>query len=191
MGLTELSKLFWDNRMVDVMISHKCKICSSTDIRVEYHGKLRTGVVATQPCQTSMTSNNLDVFICGNCGVMWHNHAKPPQMYESGEYWEILTGEDNADGYYKLYDKKVLDKLTWTGTDIFRNKVVADVGTGGGSFLDFLSGVAKRTIAIEPAKEYRRTLESKGHCVFDYVSTALSCNDSAAEGGALRCNHLI
>ena len=59
-----------------------------------------------------------------------------------------------------------------TGTDIFRNKVVADIGCGGGSFVDFLKGVAACTVAIEPSEIYRTGLAKKGHETFAYASLA-------------------
>lgn len=57
-----------------------------------------------------------------------------------------------------MYDKESLDKLTYTGTDIFRHKIVAGIGCGCGTFLAFLSGMVQEIIAIEPSEVYRSVM---------------------------------
>jgi 2-polyprenyl-3-methyl-5-hydroxy-6-metoxy-1,4-benzoquinol methylase len=50
--------------------------------------------------------------------------------------------------------------------------VVADIGCGGGSFLDFVSGAAREIIAIEPSKEYDNTLKERGYHTYQYADQA-------------------
>ena len=71
-----------------------------------------------------------------------------------------------------IHDKECLEKFHYTGTDIFRNKVVADIGCGGGGWLDFLKGVAQKTVAIEPSEYYQKHLKEKGHNTFAYMNEA-------------------
>jgi SAM-dependent methyltransferase len=49
---------------------------------------------------------------------------------------------------------------------IFTGRVVADIGCGGGTCLDRLAPLARRTIAIEPYEGYHASLEARGHTVF-------------------------
>ena len=44
-----------------------------------------------------------------------------------------------------------------------------DFGCGGGSFLDSIRGVAKKTIAIEPFIGYHESLKSRGHEVYSDI----------------------
>lgn len=78
-----------------------------------------------------------------------------------------------TEDYALLHDKEVLDKLSYTGTDIYRNKIVADIGCGGGSFLDFVSGAASQVVGIEPTEDFRRVLKQKGYHMYAYAEDAL------------------
>jgi 2-polyprenyl-3-methyl-5-hydroxy-6-metoxy-1,4-benzoquinol methylase len=103
---------------------------------------------------------------------MWHEYRMPSNWYVSGEYRLTIENSLDINDYYKRHDKSVAVKLQWTGTDIFRDKIVMDVGAGGAGFLDFISTVASKTIAIEPTGHYRYAIQSKGvHDVYDYLST--------------------
>ncbi len=44
----------------------------------------------------------------------------------------------------------------------------------GGSFLDFVSGSARETVAIEPSRTFRDALKTRGYRVFPYVQDALA-----------------
>jgi 2-polyprenyl-3-methyl-5-hydroxy-6-metoxy-1,4-benzoquinol methylase len=147
----------------------KCKLCGSASIKIEYHGKLKTNLVPP----LAQTEEEVDVFKCDNCGVIWHNYVLPDNYYTSEVYRVTLENSNELEVHYSRHDRDVLKKLSWTGTDIFRNKVVADIGAGGGCFIDFLIGVAGKTIAIEPNEIYRNAMSAKGPTVYDYTSSAL------------------
>jgi len=53
-----------------------------------------------------------------------------------------------------------------------RAKSIADIGCGGGSLLDYLSGVSARQVAIEPYSEYRDHLARRGYATFPYAKAA-------------------
>lgn len=146
-----------------------CTICGSKKIKNIYQGELKTGLLK------GWTEKGYTVWQCEDCGTIWNEAYKDyniADFYESAEYRTRIDTNTSIETYYNKYDKEVLDKLTMTGTDIFRNKIVADIGCGGGSFLDFVKGVASQTIAIEPSKIYRKGLMEKGHNTYAYISNA-------------------
>lgn len=146
----------------------KCKICGHEKIAVIYNDYIRDGAVET------LTENKYKMFQCEKCGVIWHdiNEEVNAQFYQSAQYRLALEKDAAIGHYYELHDREVLEKLQYTGTDIFRNKIVADIGCGGGSFLDFVSGAAAKTIGIEPSSLYREQLVQKGHDTYAYASQA-------------------
>lgn len=148
---------------------NSCRICNSNSIKIIYHGKIKTGLLS------GYTDKDYDVFQCESCKTIWNNGYMDysfQEFYESVEYRTRIENDISIDAYCEKYDKDVLDKLEMTGTGIFRNKVVADIGCGGGSFIDFIGGVANISIAIEPSKIYREGLQKKGHKVYGYASEA-------------------
>jgi hypothetical protein len=114
----------------------KCKLCGSANTKIEYYGKLKTNLVPP----LAQTEDETDVFKCNDCGVIWHNYVLPDNYYTSDAYRTMLENSNELEVHYRLHDREVLKKLSWTGTDIFRHKVVADIGAGGGCFIDFLLG---------------------------------------------------
>lgn len=146
----------------------KCRICGCEETEVIYHGPIKTGLL------DGYTAEDYDVYQCRKCKVIWNlaGHEKIREFYEDGEYRKRIDGNPEIDIYYRKYDREVLDKLELTGTDLFRNQVVADIGCGGGSFLDFVSGAAKEIVTIEPAKIYRKELQKKYHA-YPYAADAM------------------
>lgn len=156
----------------------ECKICGSKNIKVIYHGVLKTGLLS------GWTEKEYDVFQCVECRTIWNDGYKDydfSKFYESSEYRTRIESDISIDAYCDKYDKDVLDKLQMTGTGIFRNKVVADIGCGGGSFIDFVGGVASTSIAIEPSVTYREGLLKKGHKVYGYASEAKKDFDESVD----------
>lgn len=80
------------------------------------------------------------MYQCNDCDVIWHKPVlENNSYYESEEYRKSLEGTSEENDFYKLHDKESLDKFLYTGTSIFRNKVVADLGCGCGAFLDYVN----------------------------------------------------
>jgi 2-polyprenyl-3-methyl-5-hydroxy-6-metoxy-1,4-benzoquinol methylase len=92
--------------------------------------------------------------------------------YEEDEYRQRVESSAAVEDFYRLHDREQAEKLGILGTETLRGQVVADIGCGGGSFLDFLYGVAQETIAIEPARSYQDALAQK-HRYFQYGADAL------------------
>ena len=147
----------------------KCKICNSEDIRIIYYGKIRKGGIG------KYTKKDVSMYQCQKCQVIWHELKEKDieDYYESTEYRDSLEGSSDINEFYKLHDKETMAKFTYTGTECFRHKVVADIGCGGGAFLDFLKGVAKEIVAVEPSLQYRKIMDEKEYHTYPYASEAV------------------
>lgn len=143
----------------------ECRICGNKDSQVVYKGRIRDGAFG------NYTNHDVEMHQCQKCGAIYHECSRDKEFYESSEYREKMG--QKTDDYAVLHDKEVLDKLNYTGTDIFRDKTVADVGCGGGSFLDFVSGAASQVVGIEPTQAFREKLSGKGYHMYTYVGDAL------------------
>ena len=116
-------------------MGNSCKLRGSTEIKMEYEGLIRDGGLG------KYTKRPVTMYRCCNCDVIWHEPVfEIGSYYESKEYRNALEGTTDEYDFYRLHDKDNLDKFQYTGTDIFRGKVVADVGCGCGAFLDFVKG---------------------------------------------------
>ncbi len=146
----------------------KCKLCESENTKIIYNGQIRNGGLG------KYTENNVPMYQCVDCNVIWHENdiLDTKEYYESSEYRDTLEGGTEAARFYELHDAESLDKFKYTGTTIFRNKVVADIGCGCGAFLDFLKGVASKVVAVEPSEIYRNIMQEKGFRTFPYTHTA-------------------
>lgn len=144
-----------------------CKICNSKNISVTYEGLIRDGGLG---CYTKVP---VKMYKCEDCNVIWHESVKNlEEYYESAEYRNELEGTTEEQDFYRLHDGESMQKFMITGTTVFRNKVVADIGCGCGAFLDFIKGVAKKIIAIEPSEVYRKIMDKKGFVTFPYATSA-------------------
>lgn len=145
----------------------KCKICNSESVTVDYEGIIRDGWLG------NYTLNPVKMYRCCKCDTIWHDVIlDTSSYYETDEYRNKMEGTINENDFYRLHDKDNLDKLMYTGTTIFRNCTVADIGCGAGAFLDFVSGAAKEIIAIEPTQAYHSVMKRKGYHTFSYAKDA-------------------
>ena len=145
-----------------------CKICGSEKISIEYDGIIRDGAT------TSKTKNNVKMYKCNECGAIWHDSMKEiDTYYVSEEYRKELEHTSKINDFYAMHDFECFDKFSYTGTECFRNKIVADIGCGGGGFLDFLSGVAEKVVGIEPSAAYRAEMDKRGIETYAYAKEAL------------------
>lgn len=145
----------------------KCKLCGSANIDITYNGVIRDGSI------NSKTKNPVQMYQCKECGVIWHEDLKNySEYYESETYRKELENTSEIADFYVNHDFECLDKFNYTGCEIFRDKIVADIGCGGGGFLDYLSGVAKKVIGIEPSEKYRTSMEKRKIETFSYAEKA-------------------
>lgn len=145
-----------------------CKLCNGNKVNIIYDDYIRNGAVGR------LTPVKYKMYQCSECNTIWHDNKEGSntEFYESEEYRSQLENTADIKDYYRLHDMEVLEKLEYTGTDIYREKVVCDIGCGGGSFLDFVSNVAREIIAIEPSQNYRNSLDKKGYITFPYATEA-------------------
>lgn len=147
----------------------KCKLCGCNDTKVVYDGRIREGALG------NYTSTKVKIWKCENCGVLWHDMVYDLQRYYgSKEYRLSLEHTTEEEDFYKLHDKESMEKFKYTGTKVFRNKTVADIGCGCGGFLDYVNGVASKAVAIEPSEYYQEIMKKKGFIVFPYAQEAIS-----------------
>lgn len=148
----------------------KCKLCGSFDITVTYIGKIRDGVPGND-----ITKDDVDVYRCESCACIWHEPVVESELlYQSDSYRESMGETVTLKNFYKRHDAEVLDKLNYTGTEVFRDKIVMDIGCGGGGYADFLKESAKAIILVEPNSNFASQLRKKGYEVFTYAEDALA-----------------
>lgn len=147
----------------------KCRLCGCEEVRIAYQGRIRDGRVG------KYYKDAVPMYQCARCGTVWHEDLKEDYaaFYGSEDYRQDLEGTSAIEDFYRMHDGESLEKLRYTGTEIFRNQVTADIGCGGGAFLDYVSTVAKRVVAVEPSRTYGRAMEEKGFAVFPYTEDAL------------------
>ncbi|MFV1996142.1 MAG: class I SAM-dependent methyltransferase, partial [Verrucomicrobiales bacterium] len=142
-----------------------CPACVEAEWKELYRGKVRVGKFP------NLSDQEVKVWRCAKCGVGYLPDAFCG--YEDDRYRESVDGKGDIDAYHAAHDRLLSFHFNLVGADSIRDRVVADVGCGGGSFLDFCSNVAERTIAIEPSLSYRAGLETKGHLTFGSATDAL------------------
>lgn len=147
-----------------------CKICSCDKNKVIYNSKIRNGGLGRY------TEADIPIYQCENCKVIWHDNVLEDidNFYESAEYRNSIEGSAAAEVFYKNHDMETFEKFQYTGTTIFRNKIVADIGCGCGAFLDYLKGVASSVIAIEPSEPYRKVMDNKGFITYPYTEDSFA-----------------
>jgi SAM-dependent methyltransferase len=146
-----------------------CRICGSTELKVYYKGPIRKGKFGGQLIEIVELSQ------CNQCKTVAlpESLVLPADFYESETYRLSLGEGADIESFWRLHDPEQSKRLAFTGTGIIRNKVVCDVGCGGGSFLNLVQGLARSIIAIEPCRVFHRALKQNGFQVYPYVSDAV------------------
>ncbi len=144
-----------------------CEICAATDWRRTYSGTIRDGVFGSQ-------CDNAEVARCGGCGVdrLREDFCFETTGYETEEYRRKLAQAANTPGYQQTHDDLQRFTLDALWPQSLRGLTVADVGCAGGSFLDHVSGIATRLVAIEPARFFHGDLQHRGYEVFPSATAA-------------------
>lgn len=156
--------------IIERAMTMKCKICDASDVEVTYSGKIRNGAPGN-----GMTTENVEVYRCKSCSCIWHEPiVESVSLYQSDNYRESMGETVSLENFCNKHDIEVLDKLKYTGTQVFRDKLVMDIGCGGGSHANFLKGSAKAVILVEPNENFASQLREKGYEVFAYAEDALA-----------------
>lgn len=140
-----------------------CAVCGAAGATPSYTGPIRRGVFGQFLDGT--------IFRCAQCGLEWltADETLALDQYRTGEYRDRVGEQADAGHFFALHDREQFEKVFRVRDVLTRGSVVADVGCAAGAFLDFIKGVAGRTIAIEPAVAYHGSLKGRGH---DVCSTA-------------------
>ena len=122
-------------------------------------------------------------FKCKSCGVisLLGSMDNQSSYYEGEDYRKEVDDGPSINDYRRMHDSEQLRNLGITGSSIYRDKVVADIGCGGGSFLDNVRGLAKKVIAIEPNVLFREHLADNGYTCFSYVDQALGAHRNSVD----------
>ena len=149
----------------------KCISCNSDEYQIVYNGPIRSGSYG------KLTSKNFKVIECKKCSLT-RLEEFPEIHYENDEYRLDYNDTSDIGDYFNNHDYEQTPRINKIGIDKFRDKVVLDFGCGGGSFLDSIKGIAKKTIAIEPFVGYHESLKSRGHEVYSDVKDCSSLNST-------------
>ncbi|MBW1804093.1 MAG: class I SAM-dependent methyltransferase [Deltaproteobacteria bacterium] len=154
-----------------------CEICGKADWQTQYQGRVRDGSFG------NLSEDDCIVARCGECGVERLNESgcKNSDIYETEAYRRLLKEPDDVDGFMAAHDAIQLRNLIYLWPESLRSKVIADIGCAAGSFLDHVSGLARKIIAVEPCKVYHESLDERGYQVYAFTN-------EAAEDWAGRCD---
>ena len=146
-----------------------CEICSA-DIwnLVVYEGAVRSG-------SFGKSTEGGRILRCGGCRADRLNEevSIASESYESDEYRTSMGQGLKVEDFFNQSDPGQIYNLSTVLPLDLRDKVLADIGCGAGSFLSHVSGLVKHIVAIEPTKRYQRSLRKSGYAVFNYVTDAL------------------
>lgn len=148
----------------------KCIICGSSTFSIAYEGPIRIGKFG------NLSNMPVQIKKCLSCSSISlpsiiENQA---DFYESETYRQEVDGGSDVRDYFRMHDSEQLKHLSVSGTSIYRNRVVADIGCGAGSFLDYIHSVCKTAIAIEPSSLFRKSLSERGYVTYPYAADALA-----------------
>ena len=136
----------------------QCPLCGSDSSMVAYTGKIRMGDI------THFSENDHIVWKCQECSVQWlADNNRSDEYYGSDAYRKEIGQKCDLQDYRSRHDGEVDYQLDMVPLRTYRDKVVADIGCGGGSFLDAIRGFARQTIAVEINDAFLRQLLALGH----------------------------
>ena len=143
-----------------------CKICGSNSLQIQYKGPIRLGKI------DDISGQPFRVFKCSDCQVshLPDQVENVKEFYTSGKYREQVGENTVLSDYYKLHDKHIDLHFQVYPLHKFRNKVVADIGCGGGVFLDAVSGFAADVIGVEKNEDLLTQLSETGTRVYSDAS---------------------
>jgi 2-polyprenyl-3-methyl-5-hydroxy-6-metoxy-1,4-benzoquinol methylase len=145
-----------------------CRICSGKAVKTLHSAPIRSGRFG------NLTDRPIKVLKCQGCGAAFLGETPVDlkRFYESAAYRESVDGGTDASKFFDAHDAEQIRHLSVAGTGGFRGKTVADIGCGGGSFVDWISGAAATVVAIEPMNEFRESLKKRGYATYPYASEA-------------------
>jgi 2-polyprenyl-3-methyl-5-hydroxy-6-metoxy-1,4-benzoquinol methylase len=145
-----------------------CAICGGRDQEIAYRGRIRVGGVG------SLSVEEHEVLRCLACGVRWIDSRPESESFYQSEQYRVQLGQDNTlETYQRRHDPELNYLLEVLPMESYRDRVVLDVGCGGGSFLDAVRGLAATTVAVDPNVELLSGLARRGHTCFGTLQQLL------------------
>jgi SAM-dependent methyltransferase len=134
-----------------------CAACGADAWSEVYRGPVRDGKFGA--------SRAASVARCGNCGVERLEEAAclKPADYTSKVYRERLGQGHDVVAHYGEHDELARFTLDAIWPLSLRDRIVADIGCGGGSLLDHVSGLPARCLAIDPDTGFAASLGDRGY----------------------------
>ena len=147
-----------------------CVLCNHDRFETVYSGPIRVSKFNT------VSEHSFDHVRCLNCQAIRRvdNPGNLEAYYSSGAYRATVNDATGAEAYHLWHDNEQALRLDLFGLANFRGKVVADVGCGGGSFLDSIAGVAGQLVAVELDKIFQASLAARGYTVFPNTTKAVT-----------------
>ena len=147
-----------------------CRLCGSGAPALVYRGPIRSGAFG------QWTRSQHAVLQCEGCGCAYLDPF-PEVDYSDSRYREAYDGSADPHEFLRRHDAEQLGYLSLLRGRSLRDKVIVDIGAGGGSFLDCVAGQARRTIAVEPYVGYHASLRARRHTVFPDLAAMLEAPD--------------
>ncbi len=144
-------------------------MCGETNWNaIVYEGDIRSGSFGTR-------TEGGKIARCGGCGVdrLIETVNISASAYEGDTYRIAMDQGLEVEDFFSHADPVQIYNLSAFWPLDLRGKVIADIGCGAGSFLSHVSGLVKKTIAVEPTERYHHSLRQRGYDVFSYASDAL------------------
>ena len=147
-----------------------CPLCNSLQTNIIYNGYLRTGTFGKH------TKEKHNVYSCSNCSCKFIDDTLPKSYYQTSDYREDYNNSLEITNFYKEHDIIDTNKIAKIGLNNLRDKIVADFGTGAGTFLQAISNITNFTLAVEPTKYFHKILIKNNKYVFSYAKDLLDKN---------------
>lgn len=148
------------------MINQKCEICNIGKYFLKYSGPIRNGSFG----------NNIkgDIFRCNNCNVerLDEKLCFNEKDYKNENYRSKLNQKLDLKTYHQNHDHINFINFDVVNKFLLRDKFIADVGCAGGSFLDLVKNITKKSIGIEPNNKFYNHLKKKGYEVYSSLDQA-------------------
>ncbi len=145
-----------------------CPLCSGKNQRLYFDGPLRSGTWG------NWTQDSHKILQCADCSLVFLEKAQiQPAFYESHEYRKTYGVNEDLERVRQAHAADDRFHLNRIGLDLFKSKVVADVGAGAGGFLELIRPLASKAIAVEPDSIFRKEL-GRHHQTAAYAKDLLS-----------------
>ena len=147
---------------------NNCEICDHNNWKIVYEGPIRNGGFGD-------VLNDCVIARCKGCGVerLSEEDCIKAEEYQNDNYREKLNQGESLDKHYKLQDDLVFFNFEALYPTSLRGKTVADIGAGGGAFLDHIKNICGKVIAVEPSENFTKSLVSRGYTHFSSNKDAL------------------